>query len=311
MVSDMRAEQPYVDRFWSFSYDHYYSPVVVNPAYDETYRDYLRTGSVDTEAPTAPGGLTATATGPQTVDLRWQPATDGTGVTRYRIYRDGTLVRQLDALDPATCEHGEGCLERQLGTPVAYTDAQLDPGRAYRYTVVAEDAAGNTSAASDPATATTSDAPATPVVVSRGSGYSCSLPASSSYPDGGTELTDGVLGTTAFTDPAWAGRLTGSPFSCTVDLGSVTTVDEVQSRWLQDPGTGIVIPASVDVEVSTDGQHFTPLGSMAAPSLGDARTVATYRLLGASTDARFVRLTVNPTGAGWSFTDEMEVRQAS
>jgi hypothetical protein len=120
-----------------------------------------------------------------------------------------------------------------------------------------------------------------------------------------------VLGTTNFTDPAWAGRLTGSPFSCTVDLGSVTTVNEVRSRWLQDPATGIVIPSRVDVEVSTDGQDFTALGAMAAPSLGDARTVATYRLLGVSAEARLVRLTVNPTGAGWSFTDEIEVRQAS
>jgi hypothetical protein len=311
VVSDMRAVQPYVDHFWSFSYDHYYSPVVVNPAYDETYRAYLKTGSVDSEAPTAPRALIAAATGPQTVDLRWQRATDEIGVTRYRIYRDGTLVRQLAALDPATCQHGKGCLEQQLRAPVTYTDAQLDPGQTYRYTVMAEDAAGNTSAVSDPATATTSDAPATPVVVSRGSRYSCSLSASPSYPDGGTELTDSVLGTTNFTDPAWAGRLTGSPFSCTVDLGSVTTVNEVRSRWLQDPATGIVIPSRVDVEVSTDGQDFTALGAMAAPSLGDARTVATYRLLGVSAEARLVRLTVNPTGAGWSFTDEIEVRQAS
>lgn len=63
--------------------------------------------------------------------------------------------------------------------------------------------------------------------------------------------------------------------------------------------------------MSTDGQNFTALGSMAAPSLGDARAVATFRLINLAADARFVLLTVNPTGAGWSFTDEMEVRQAA
>jgi hypothetical protein len=67
----------------------------------------------------------------------------------------------------------------------------------------------------------------------------------------------------------------------------------------------------VDVAVSTDGQNFTALGSMAAPSLGDARVVATFRLLNLTADARFVRLSVNPTGASWSFTDEMEARQAT
>jgi hypothetical protein len=200
---------------------------------------------------------------------------------------------------------------QKLRAQVTYTDAQLDPGQTYRYTVVAEDAAGNLSSRSDVATATTSDAPATPVNLSQGRGYSCSLPASASYPDDGTELTDGALGTTSFTDPAWSGRLTGSPFSCTVDLGTAKTVNEVRSRWLQDPGTGIVIPARVDVSVSKDGEDFTALGSMAAPSLGDSQTVATFRLINVSADARYVRLTVKPTGAGWSFTDEMEVRQRS
>ncbi|WP_270888310.1 DUF4434 domain-containing protein [Pedococcus sp. 5OH_020] len=298
VVADMRAERPYVDRYWSFSYDHYYSPVVVNPAYDKTYRAYLKSGHVDSQAPSAPSALTATASDPQTVRLQWQGASDNIGVTRYRIYRDGTLMRQLPVAD-----------QQKAGASVSYSDAQLDPGKSYMYTVVAEDAAGNSSASSEPATATLGDAPSTPVNLSQGRGYACSLPGSSSYPDDGTKLTDGRLGTTTFTDPAWTGRLTGSPFSCAVDLGAVSTVNEVSTRWLQDPGTGIVLPSSVVVEVSTDGQNYTPLGSMAAPSLGDQKAVATFRLINVSAVARFVRLTVNPTGAGWSFTDELEVRQ--
>lgn len=311
MVSDMRAVRPYVDRYWSFSYDHYYSPVVVNPAYDKTYRDYLRSGVVDSLPPDVPTALSAVAAGPQTVSLHWNASTDDTGVTRYRIYRDGSLVRQLTSLERSSCGASVGCVRRAQRQPITYTDTQLQPGQTYRYSVLAEDAAGNVSAQSAPASATTTDAPATPVNLSTGHGYSCSTPASSSYPDPGGKLTDGQVGTTAYTDAAWTGRLTGAPFTCTLDLGDTTTINEVRSRWLQDPGTGIVIPASVDVSASTDGREFAPLGSMAAPSLGDTKAVATYRLINLSADARFIRLTVNPTGAGWSFTDEMEVRRAA
>ncbi|MEU4482341.1 DUF4434 domain-containing protein [Micromonospora sp. NPDC023966] len=311
VVSDMHAVRPYVNRYWSFSYDHYYSPVVVNPAYDKTYRAYLKTGAVESEAPTTPAGFTAIASDPQAVTLRWQASTDRIGVTRYLIYRNGTLVRQLASLDRSSCGKSEGCIEHQLQEPVTYVDSQLNPGETYEYTVVAEDAAGNRSAPTAPASATTAAAPPTPVNLSRGAGYSCSLPADQGYPDPGAKLTDGQLGTVAYIDPAWTGRLTSSPFTCTLDLGRVTTVNEVTSRWLQDPGTGIVLPKNVDVAVSTDGQNFTALGSMAAPSLGDARAVATFRLINLTTGTRFVRLSVNPTGAGWSFTDEVEVRQAT
>lgn len=47
----------------------------------------------DTEKPTVPRNLTATATSwgidSSWIDLGWEPSTDNVGVTRYRIYRDG------------------------------------------------------------------------------------------------------------------------------------------------------------------------------------------------------------------------------
>jgi chitodextrinase len=91
--------------------------------------------STDTEAPTAPTGLTASASGGG-VDLAWTASTDNVGVTGYRILRDGVLIGTV-------------------GATTSDTDATAAPATTYSYTVKAVDAAGNVSAASDPAVITT------------------------------------------------------------------------------------------------------------------------------------------------------------
>ncbi|MFC5911707.1 cellulase family glycosylhydrolase, partial [Streptacidiphilus monticola] len=93
------------------------------------------TGGGDTQPPTTPANLTVTATTATTASLSWTAATDNTAVTGYRIYRGTTLAGTT--------------------TTTSYTDTGLTPATAYSYTVVAYDAAGNTSPASTPATATT------------------------------------------------------------------------------------------------------------------------------------------------------------
>jgi chitodextrinase len=98
-------------------------------------------GGSDTQAPTAPTGLTANATGTSTVDLSWTASTDNVGVTGYRIFRNGS----------------------QVGTTTnsSFTDSGLSPATVYTYSVVAFDAAGNTSPPSGSATATTQSPPDT------------------------------------------------------------------------------------------------------------------------------------------------------
>jgi hypothetical protein len=49
VVEDMIAVQPYVSRYWSFSYDHYQSPQQVDPAIHQMYVEYLVTGRSDSE----------------------------------------------------------------------------------------------------------------------------------------------------------------------------------------------------------------------------------------------------------------------
>ncbi|MFE5832897.1 carbohydrate binding domain-containing protein [Streptomyces sp. NPDC056488] len=98
----------------------------------------------DTRAPTAPAGLTATADG-TSVLLAWNPSTDDRGVTGYQVTRTG----------------GGSTVVTDVGSTVL-SDTGLAERTAYTYTVRALDAAGNVSADSSPATATTGDRPATP-----------------------------------------------------------------------------------------------------------------------------------------------------
>lgn len=83
--------------------------------------------------PTASTGADTTAPGTSTLTVKpkaasaalsWTAATDDTGVTNYRVYRDGTQVTRT-------------------GNVLTYTDGSLTNGQRYSYTVAAEDAAGN------------------------------------------------------------------------------------------------------------------------------------------------------------------------
>ena len=85
----------------------------------------------DTQAPTNPANLSASASSPTQVDLSWTASTDNVGVTGYEIFRDGAYS-------------GDGRPSRASPTrPPA-----LDP---YTYEVRALDAAGNRSGFSNTA----------------------------------------------------------------------------------------------------------------------------------------------------------------
>jgi chitodextrinase len=91
----------------------------------------------DTQAPTVPTGVSATAISPTQVNLAWTASTDDQAVVRYTIYRGGSLLSV-----------GAGAL-------TSFTDRSTNKNTAYAYTVSASDAAGNTSAVSSAANVTT------------------------------------------------------------------------------------------------------------------------------------------------------------
>jgi List-Bact-rpt repeat protein/fibronectin type III domain protein len=100
----------------------------------------------DTTPPTAPANASATATSSSQITVAWDPSTDNIGVTSYLVER---------------CQ-GAGCTTfAQIGTASAspYSDTGLSAETSYTYQVRATDAAGNKSAYSNAATATTQAAP--------------------------------------------------------------------------------------------------------------------------------------------------------
>jgi hypothetical protein len=294
IVNDMCAVEPYVSSYLSFSFNHYISPQQVNPLYYETYLDYLASGKVEHVRPTTPADLSSLALDSQTIRLTWAASTDNVGVVGYNILRDG---RQIASQRDGT---------------TTFLDAQLNPGTTYTYQVRAFDAAGNDSALSNTTTATTPDPHLYPTNIALDMPYTATMPASPSYPDtGGIELTDGILGSTDFSDPAWQGRATVKVYSFTIDLGAVQVIKEMRSHWLQDKPSGILLPKQVSYLVSDDNVYFTLAGTAKKPSLSDDTQSWWYTLTDLNNvNGSYVQVQVKPgSNAGWTFIDEIEVRQ--
>jgi chitodextrinase len=115
--------------------------------------------SPDVTAPSVPTGLTATAVSASRINLSWGASTDNVGVTGYRVFRNASLLATL-------------------GNVTTYANTGLSASTSYTYTVCALDAAGNVSAQSAPASATTQAAPDT-VAPSTPSGLSATAASSS------------------------------------------------------------------------------------------------------------------------------------
>ena len=89
----------------------------------------------DTTAPSVPAGLTATPVSSSQINLSWTASTDNVGVSGYKVYRNGSLIA--------------------TATTTSYSDTGLPASTTYTYTIAAYDAAGNVSALSASASATT------------------------------------------------------------------------------------------------------------------------------------------------------------
>src|SRR6266540_3268396 len=89
----------------------------------------------DTTPPSVPTGLTASAVSSSQINLSWTASSDNVGVSGYRVYRNGTQIATTSA--------------------TSFADTSLAASTTYSYTVAAYDAAGNLSAQSSSASATT------------------------------------------------------------------------------------------------------------------------------------------------------------
>jgi chitodextrinase len=179
----------------------------------------------DTQPPTAPGTPTISAPYPTTVHLSWSASTDNWAVTQYLVYRDGTLAATTTGT--ATDVYG------------------ATPGQAAQYTVKAEDAMGNISAAGPAVSATTPNMP----------NLAYHVPAQALFLDGSTAAmqansvpgyaVDGDLSTYVQATNQYAWQLQ-------IDLGASHDISSVVTTMPSDK-----FATEYKIEVSADGQNWT------------------------------------------------------
>ena len=123
----------------------------------------------DSEKPSVPSGVSATADSSSQVTVKWTASTDNVGVASYQVKRNGTSI--ADAVP---------------GTATSYVDTTVSAGTAYTYTVNAVDAANNRSADSTAASVTTPAASQGPTASFTASPTSGSAPLAVQFTDTST-----------------------------------------------------------------------------------------------------------------------------
>ncbi|MDQ1163409.1 endonuclease I/chitodextrinase [Chryseobacterium sp. SORGH_AS 447] len=116
----------------SYNYQGNRNPYIDHPEY---VAQIWGTPVADTQAPTAPTNLATSNPSSNSISLSWTASTDNVGVTGYDIYKDGNFYATV--------------------TGTTATVSGLNPLTTYSFYVIAKDAAGNASAASNTAQGTT------------------------------------------------------------------------------------------------------------------------------------------------------------
>lgn len=78
---------------------------------------------------------------------------------------------------------------------------------------------------------------------------------------GPATLSDGVTGSLDFTDGKWLG-FEGNDLEAIIDLGKRTRINKISVGFLQDTGSWIFLPDSVQYSVSNDGKEFHTVASL-------------------------------------------------
>jgi len=200
----------------------------------EDYHVNISTGGGDTQAPTAPTGLSSLSITETSFTLSWNAASDNVGVTGYDVYQDGSLIGSV------------------TGTSANITG--LTASTTYAMTVKAKDAAGNISAASSALNVTTvtpgdTQAPTAPT------GLSSSSITETSFTLNWNAATDnvGVTGYDVFKDGSLLSSVTGTTVNVTGLTASTTYAMTVKAK----DAAGNISTASSALNVTTS----TPSGT--------------------------------------------------
>ncbi|MGE5527804.1 MAG: discoidin domain-containing protein [Patescibacteria group bacterium] len=242
-------------------------------AIDTATGEWSAGGGGDTETPTAPANLAATAVSSSQIDLTWTASTDNVGVTGYKVFRGGV---EIDTVAGTT-----------------YQDTGLTPNTTYSYYVKAFDAAGNVSPQSNTAQATTQTGGGANLAL----GMATAVSSAHTAANGGDKAVDG------YTDTWWR-TLKKSSLPAewiVVDLGASYTVDTVTLKW------GSYYARTYQIQVSPDGETWTTVYSTTA---GNG---ATDEISFAAVSARYVRMysTAWSNATERCYLQEFEIYQLS
>ncbi len=141
--------------------------------------------------------------------------------------------------------------------------------------------------------------------------------ASKSYPgDGAFTLVNGVQNEKGFSRSEEFLGFSGKDCEATIDLGKKDTINKVMVHSLEQQGSWIYLPKSIEISTSSDGITFAPQPIFEISESKPGNNLFTIAL--PSINARFVKVKINhygqipegSPGAGspaWLFVDEIEV----
>ncbi len=145
-------------------------------------------------------------------------------------------------------------------------------------------------------------------------------PYSYKYTAGGPDgLTDGITGSLVFRDGFWQG-FEQDDFEAVVDLGKPMVISTIKTNFLQNSGSWIFMPTSVEFSVSTDNKNFQLLKTLThsiSPKKQDG-LIRESELIDMNVTARYIKIFAKNIGTcpewhpgaggkAWIFVDEIIV----
>jgi hypothetical protein len=143
---------------------------------------------------------------------------------------------------------------------------------------------------------------------------------SQNYTGGGAfGLIDGIKGTDNFHTDAWQGY-EGDDLDALIDLGKTQKVSLISASFLQNVGSWIFYPASIEYFISTDGKNFTKVYE--TQNIPDEKNssdgIKSFDKKMTDTEARYIRVFAKNIGVcphwhfaaggkAWLFTDEITI----
>ncbi|WP_297906169.1 family 20 glycosylhydrolase [uncultured Parabacteroides sp.] len=129
----------------------------------------------------------------------------------------------------------------------------------------------------------------------------------SGYMAGGMNaLLDGYRGGLTYLDGRWQGYL--NDLDCVVDMGEVTDIHKVSSRFMQLIGPGVFQPGEVELLTSEDGENYTSRGIIPTTVSNTDKDLSfqEYTFNG-DWKARYVCIKAKEVNKGFIFTDEIVI----